>query len=510
MKKLFFTLFTQLIVSVVMSASLTKEQTESLNEKIKEYDYVGNFSENRALVTKNNKSGFINKTGEVVIPLQYENVSNSARGFRNGLWVHESAGVIDSMGNRVVPEGKVIRISRVPYDGHPIWMINQFPDFKPVDIIQIETEVGKKVSYCFEYGKLLFSMNNDMPVVNSLTGEFLSITKKGGKTYLGEEDLKKQGFQELRWPSDILYRVIESQGDGGKCLIMKKDNKYGIVDMNFQEVYPFISDNSFFDYIDGTVLLHKYFYKEGGEFGLESYPISASIWRNGKILADNLYDSPNVYGKYIFFNGQIGCDGLTGLEKYLNIKLPESTKNTKMYTTKGKEITPIVIPVGKNRLSFIGNRLWMFEDAKGNAIYPIEIEYYGKSVILGRNGNDVYYETLIDIATGDTAIFPVYYVEAYFDYLDYGILKLSELKYDSNCFPLAPYIVTSSKEDNKLNVKFLKRRGEDTDVCKIKNTETNKLIEKDFQQVESFSDGLLRVKFNDRWYFLNDKGEGIK
>ena len=152
----------------------------------------------------------------------------------------------------------------------------------------------------------------------------------------------------------------------------------------------------------------------------------------------------------------------------------------------------------------------MFEDAKGNAIYPIEIEYYGKSVILGRNGNDVYYETLIDIATGDTAIFPVYYVEAYFDYLDYGILKLSELKYDSNCFPLAPYIVTSSKEDNKLNVKFLKRRVEDTDVCKIKNTETNKLIEKDFQQVESFSDGLLRVKFNDRWYFLNDKGEGIK
>ncbi|MCR5246499.1 MAG: WG repeat-containing protein, partial [Paludibacteraceae bacterium] len=79
-----------------------------------------------------------------------------------------------------------------------------------------------------------------------------------------------------------------------------------------------------------------------------------------------------------------------------------------------------------------------------------------------------------------------------------------------NCFPLAPYIVTSSKEDNKLNVKFLKRRGEDTGVCKIKNTETNKLIEKDFQQVDSFSDGLLRVKFNDRWYFLNDKGEGIK
>lgn len=509
MKKLVSTLFALLVMSIASSTSLTKEQTESLNEKIKDYDYVGSFSENRALVTKDNKSGFINKTGEVVIPLQYENVPKKASLFRNGLWFDMSAGVIDSMGNRVVPEGKVIRISQMPYDGHPIWMINEFPDFKPVDIIQIETEVGKKVSYCFEYGKLLFSMNNDMPVVNSLTGEFLSITKKGEKIYLGEENLKKQGFQGLRERSDILYRVVESRGDGGKCLIMKKDNKFGIVDMNFQEVYPFISDNSLFDYIDGTVMLNKNFYKEG-DLGLESYPISASIWRNGKILADNLYASPNVYGKYIFFNGQ--NDESTGLEEYLNIKLPESTKNKKMYTTKGKEVTPIVIPVGKNRLSFFENRLWMYEDAKGNALlkYPIEIEDYGRSVILGRNGNDVYYETLIDIATGDTAMLPEYYAEAYFNYLDYGILKLSELKYDSLYFPLAPYKVTSSKEDNKLNVKFLIRRGEDTGVCKIKNAETNKLIEKDFQQVDSFSDGLLRVKFNDRWYFLNDKGEGVK
>ncbi|MBR0502089.1 MAG: hypothetical protein IJJ77_02465 [Paludibacteraceae bacterium] len=47
-------------------------------------------------------------------------------------------------------------------------------------------------------------------------------------------------------------------------------------------------------------------------------------------------------------------------------------------------------------------------------------------------------------------------------------------------------------------------------LYKIKNTETNKLIEKEFQLVDSFSDELLLVKFNNRWYFLNDEGEGIK
>ena len=69
MKRIITTLFALSIAFVASAASLTKKQTEELNNKIKDYDYVGEFSENRALVTKDNKSGFINKSGEVVIPL---------------------------------------------------------------------------------------------------------------------------------------------------------------------------------------------------------------------------------------------------------------------------------------------------------------------------------------------------------------------------------------------------------------------------------------------------------
>ncbi len=37
-----------------------------------QYDYASNFSEGLALVKKDGKSGFVDKTGKAVIPLQYD------------------------------------------------------------------------------------------------------------------------------------------------------------------------------------------------------------------------------------------------------------------------------------------------------------------------------------------------------------------------------------------------------------------------------------------------------
>ncbi len=51
------------------------------------YDEVGSFSEGLALVGQNNKWGFIDKTGKVVIPLKYEDADN----FHDGI-----AGVLDA------------------------------------------------------------------------------------------------------------------------------------------------------------------------------------------------------------------------------------------------------------------------------------------------------------------------------------------------------------------------------------------------------------------------------
>ena len=524
MKRIIITLFALSVAFMASSASLTKEQTEALNDKIKDYDYVGVFSENRALVTKDNKSGFINKSGEVVIPLQFENVKREGK-FRNGLWCDESVGVIDSMGNRVVPEGKVIRIVRLPMCYEPAvrihsWWVNEFSYFKPVDIIQIETEPGKKVTYCFEYGKLLFTMDNDWPVVNVRTGEVLSITKKGEKEYLGEEQVKKQGFQSL----DDYNRYNYCAGRAlRECLVMKKDGKCGVVDMNFNVVCPFIIESTDIieDYIDGTILSKKCVIDDSG-LGEQVLPLTMTIYRNKRILVDKLYKEVEVYGKYLFFDGYSPSSTYISMLNEHGIQgIPESAKQKKLYTLEGKEVNPMIIPVGQNRLRLIvkdERSSWMYEDAKGNAIikeplYLKDRQFFGKRIIEveSEESEREISHICIDVVTGDTAWIPEYH--PIFDYLNVGILKISELsKYRtlplSQYFPLSKYDVTTSPKDNELNVKFMNKEVDGNKTYMIKNVETG--VEKEFKEISSFSDELLRVKYNDRWYFLNDRGEGIK
>ncbi|MBO4530868.1 MAG: WG repeat-containing protein [Paludibacteraceae bacterium] len=518
MKKLIITLFALSVMSMVSSASLTKEQTESLNEKIKEYDYVGSFSENRALVIKDNKAGFINKSGDVVIPLQYENVVSFRSPFRNGLWCDESVGVIDSMGNRLVPEGKVKRILQVPQG--PFREINKFPGYKSLNIVQIETEPGKTITYCFEFGKLLFTMDNDWPVVNYYTGKILSTTQKKKKKYLGEEDLKKLGFQDV----SNVYHCGSFGYTTGECLVLKKNDKFGIVDMNFKEVYPFVCNNSHLEYVDGTVLVNEVVYHEDGDLGLMVFPFTTSIYKDKKVLANNLFCTREMYGKYVFFEGG-QTSFMDYLEQSLGIKTPESAKKIKLYTLDGKEVESIAF--GQNRFRLVdkeGVSSWIYEDAKGNAIIkePVELVSgkFGEKVIAIQTASSIQngLEIFIDIATGDTAWFPE---SAFcgmifpFPYLEAGLIKVSDLsRYDYKYSPLTDYYVTSSRRDNELNLKFMRREEYDDStrksLYKIKNTETNKLIEKEFQQIDSFSDELLLVRFNNRWYFLNDEGEGIK
>lgn len=49
---------------------LSAKGVEDLNEKIKDYEYVGDFSEGLAVVKKEGKIGFVDKSGELVIPLK--------------------------------------------------------------------------------------------------------------------------------------------------------------------------------------------------------------------------------------------------------------------------------------------------------------------------------------------------------------------------------------------------------------------------------------------------------
>ncbi len=504
MKRIVITLLAAMSFSTTFAASLNQKQTELLNEKVKDYDYVGNFSDNRALVTKGNKSGFINKSGDVVIPLQYENVNKEGM-FRNGLWFDYKVGVTDTMGRNLVPQGKVLSI--MCYPNGSFTDINNASVYKPTAVVQIETEPGKYTSYCFENGKLLFTLSNDSPIVNPNTGEFLSTTKKGKKEYVGIEALKKQGFDYCR--NGMAIPV-------GEYLIMNKNNKYGLVDMNFNVLYPFERDNMDIQYVDGAVLLTNVFVRDG-ETGRESYPISTTLYKGGKLVADNLDCLPSVYGKNIYFRGT----DIEDAKKYLGIDLPASVGQRKVLTSNGKELKNI--SVGNKRLKLLDTQAaatWMFEDAKGNALInePVAVSIFGNKVAVveseaSTNSNKLIY---IDFATGDTVWVPESESINLFYYVENGLLKLSDRKkYDLDNFnSLCSYTKDLSKKDNELNLKFRKREDYSVSTKKYFNKlvilENGTSINKEFQDIKTFSDELLRVKYNNRWYFLNDKGEGIK
>ncbi len=501
MKKLFYTIATLSYAFVASSASLSKEQTETLNDKIKDYATVSHFYENRALVSKDGKSGFINKAGEVVIPLQFDNVSSGSY-FRNGLCIDQSFGAIDSLGNRVVPEGKVTRIARFPERRQRQFDINQFPQYVPLDVVEIETAPNQKVTYCFERGKLLFTMDNDWPVVHEITGKVLSKTKKGKKIYFGEAELQNQGFQ-----------VLLPQIPRGGCLVLGKGGKYQLVDTDFNEVF---TSDKILDYVDGTVV-YVDSRSVATEVGEQTFPFTTSLYKDKKLLLDKLYLDYKKFGNYLFFDGQ---DVNEDFKQLIGEDTPESAKKKVLCSLDGKIVD--AIPLGKNRLKLYVNgeeSNWKFEDANGKAIIeepvlPIGGAWFGKKCVALETMSTTIEgkHVCVDVATGDTVHVPEYsYV---FNFIENGIVKFSDLqKYDVHEFnssSLGDYNVQLSQKDNELNTMFLRKMNNSDNLIHLKSVESAKFLEQGFQVVTYFSDELLKVKYNNRWYFLNDKGEGIK
>ncbi|MCQ2199778.1 MAG: hypothetical protein MJZ19_08690 [Paludibacteraceae bacterium] len=507
MKKFFYTVVALSVNLVVSAASLSKEQTETLNERIKDYTTVSSFCENRALVIKDGKAGFINKLGEVVIPLQFENVDRNAF-FRNGLSLDFSFGAIDSLGNRVVPEGKVTRIARFPQRIDRD--INNFPQYVPLDAIEIETEPNKKVAYCFENGKLLFTMDNDWPVINEHTGKVLSKTKKGQKIYFGEKELQKQGYQNPRNWSHNPMGITRGEG-----LVLKKDDKYVVVDTDFNELSPFQS-NSWLNYVDGVVVYIDC-RSIDTEVGEQTYPFTTSLYKNKKLLFDKLYSDYNKFGSYLFFDGQ---DINEDFKQLIGEDTPESAKKKVLCTLDGNVVD--AIPLGKNRLKLYvegENVRWKFEDASGKPIIdedvkPVSGAWFGKKCVAleAASVTSGLRHICVDVATGDTVHVPEY--SDVFSYIENGVVKFSDLqKYDVHVHTsgfLGGFNIMFTQRDNELNTMFLKNMYNPDNLIHLKSVKSGKFLEQGFQDVTYFSDELLKVKYKDRWYFLNDKGEGIK
>jgi hypothetical protein len=173
------------------------------------YDKVGDFYEGRAEVQLNNKCGFVDLEGNVVVPMIYEWVGDYREG-RVIVGLNGKGGVIDLDGKEVVP---------FKYD----WVSN-FSQERA--IVRLN---GK-------YGVIDLDVNEVTPQKYDWVDNFSE-----GRASVELNDL--YGFIDLDGNEvvPLKYIVVKDFSEGRA--IVRLDKKYGFVDLDGNEVVPLIYDS---------------------------------------------------------------------------------------------------------------------------------------------------------------------------------------------------------------------------------------------------------------------------
>lgn len=485
-------------------------ETEKLNEKIKDYEYVGDFHEDRAVVIKDGKIGFIDKSGDLIIPMKWDIAENFKKSeyylekinFDNGRCILSCVNgsesyLIDREGNELYT-GNFIDITKL----------------EKAEIIQVNDTNGE-VTYFVSEGKFekIDLQEKDLPIVvknlgyNSNSDFFY----EGRNVYFTLENLcdgKKVGWHELKKYGYECFSFMNYSNDGVGLLTLRdtSTNKYGIVDVKGNIIEPFKYDNGICMYYG--LLVEIVVYSRYTELGKESYPIYCNVYKDGQLL----------YEKLAFFNESKACMGFF-VFKGNNIKdmyekldlssdefqIPESVEKTKFIDTDGKEVSRF--PFGKNYLRYLNDNEsfdnWQLEDENGNLLFQQKFSFWSryKNNIATEDGfvlND----------TGDTI------PAGYAGYLYAGIVKYTDNFI--NEFPLCEYNESLSESDNKLNcfhskkVKREYRENRYVTKYEVLNQDGTAFLPYDVDEVYNFSDGLLRLKLDGHYYFVDEDGKGLK
>ena len=250
MKKFTRLKITAILIFILISAMITTNAANMIdtntnaninvivNEIVSglEYDSVYSFSDGLAKVVKDNKEGFINKNGELVIPLIYD----TAGDFYNGLsvvrvgenWDESKWGLIDTTGQTVVPI-KYDDILTYPWDNYSEGLIRVCLDGKWGFI----DAAGNEVIPCtFDYVEDFF--------------DGLAAFCIGDRFYDSES---KWGFIDITGNEIIpcqygLYQLPSNDGSGSRVgfqeglAAVELDGKWGYIDKTGNIIVPFIYD----------------------------------------------------------------------------------------------------------------------------------------------------------------------------------------------------------------------------------------------------------------------------
>ena len=229
------------------------------------YEIKSSFSEGLAAVTINGKCGYIDKTGEILIPAIYRSAHRFKDGYALVSFSEHVLGFIDKQGNMVI-EPQFYQCN--PGNGFPL---------------PVRMDPHDKWGYISESGKLVFRYICDKA---GLFSEGLAFVEIEGEQFFineqGQRVLNLPGYQSVSpffegraiIGNNGRYGAIDREGnvvvpieydafnpvlDGGfheGTIAAKKDGKWGIIDVDGNVVIPFEYDAAF-PYNEGFCIVMK-------------------------------------------------------------------------------------------------------------------------------------------------------------------------------------------------------------------------------------------------------------
>lgn len=317
----------------------------------------GDFKEGLAYIIKNNKYGFIDKTGKVVIPTTYDYVSD----FNDGL-AHvrkdDKRGYIDKSGKEVLP---------IKYDS--------ISDFK---------EGLAVVGNDWKYGYVDKTGKEVIPLIYDFAWDFseglarVRIEEKDeeGNTIIKEGYIDKTG--KLAIPA--IYDCVGDFKEG--VAVVSKGDKSGYIDKTGREVVPIVFHRAYAS-SDGMMRVRD----DNGRYGYMKNPFKNKVQAlpsQSKIVVDEEeieLEAYTIKGNNYFKLRDLAM-ALNGTSKQFEVKWDSKTNainilTSKPYTPVGGELTVTVVPSVKDAV-LSSSIVKIDEDNSTLTAYTIEGSNYFK------------------------------------------------------------------------------------------------------------------------------------
>ena len=252
----------------------TKVLDKNYNEKFSNYDLVEvieNTDESNVLwyeegvlrVKKDNKYGLINYEGEIILPIEYEEIK-ALSGVKNSLVIkkEQQVGLCDNKGKVIInPEYKEIKQINNDYKNGYIVINNEnkqgLIDFTGATTLEQKYEEIKPIT---SNGIYIVKENSKMQVINNqgeilLSDKFIEAKEINGENIVFLNN-KKYGVMNVKGDTIVEAQYQDLQYIFGEYYIAQKESKYGIINTSNEIKLPFeyanISYNSEARFIEAS------------------------------------------------------------------------------------------------------------------------------------------------------------------------------------------------------------------------------------------------------------------